>query len=176
MSTRFAVSGQPQIVLFKGIFDFDELYKNLHEWFIFKGYTVHENKYKLKAKDTGKEKEINLQAWRKVTDFVKNWFLIHIQVWNIEPIEVVKDGEKKVLMKARLMVRVEGQMECDYNDRFEGTRFKRALRKFLLDFVLKGKIDSMWADKVLFMQHKITDVVKQSLDMQIKGNEHFDVW
>jgi len=26
------------------------------------------------------------------------------------------------------------------------------------------------------MQYKVLDVVKQTLDMQIKGNEHFDVW
>ena len=45
-----------------------------------------------------------------------------------------------------------------------------------MSFIIKGKIDSMWGDKVQFMQYKVLDLIKQSLDMQIKGNEHFDVW
>jgi len=176
MSIMMPVGAQPQMILFKGIFDFDELYKALHDWFIFRSYTFHESKYKLKSKDTGKEKEIIWTAWRKETDFVKNWFDIHIQVWNIEPVEVIKDGEKKILTKGRLYVRVNGRIECDYDNRFEYSKFKQKLRQFLINFVIKGKIDSMWGDKVQFMQYKVLDVVKQTLDMQIKGNEHFDVW
>lgn len=165
-----------QKILFKGIFDFDELYRTLHDWFNFRGYTMHETKYKLKSKDTGKEKEIKWEAWRKVTDFIKAWFKVHIQVWNIEPIEVVKNGEKKILTKARLYIQVNGFVEVDYDDRFEGSKLKQALKDFLVSFIIKGKIDSMWGDKVQFMQYKVLDLIKQSLDMQIKGNEHFDVW
>jgi len=176
MSHKIGVGAPNQKILFKGIFDFDELYRVMHDWFMFRGYTLHETKYKLKAKDTGKEKEIQWQAWRKVNDILKSWFKIHIQVWNIEPIEVVKDGEKKILTKARLMIFVNGEVEIDYDDRFEGSKFKQTLRDFLVSFVIKGKIDSVWGDKVQFMQYKLLDVIKQTLDMQIKGNEHFDVW
>ncbi|MFH1439081.1 MAG: hypothetical protein ABIG89_00825 [Candidatus Woesearchaeota archaeon] len=176
MGITMGVGAQPQSIIFKGIFDFDDLYKSLHEWFVFKGYTLHESKYKMKSKDTGVEKEIIWTAWRNVTDFIKYWFNIHIQMWNIEPIEVVKDGQKKVLIKARLFIQINAKIECDYNNRFESSKFKQNLRKFLVDFVLKGKIDSMWGDKAQFMQYKVLDVIKQTLDMQIKGNEHFDVW
>jgi hypothetical protein len=176
MAQMIPVGAQNQKILFKGIFDFDELYRQLYDWFDFRGYTLHEGKYKLKNKDTGREKEITWQAWRKVNDFLKAWFKIHIQVWNIEPIEVVKDGEKKILTKARLFILINGAVEIDYDDMFESSKFKQALKDFLVSFVIKAKIDSMWGDKVQFMQYKVLDVVKQTLDMQIKGNEHFDVW
>ncbi|MBT4825044.1 hypothetical protein HN695_00485 [Candidatus Woesearchaeota archaeon] len=175
MSVKLPVP-QPQKIMFKGIFDFDELYRALYDWLVFRGYTFHERKYKAKSKDTGKEREISWKAWRRVTDFYKYWFDIHIQAWNIEPIEVNKDGEKKILTKARLLIEVKGTIELDYDDRFETSKFKKALSEFLINFVFKSLIDSAWADKLQFMQYKVLDVVKHNLDMQIKGNDHFDVW
>lgn len=176
MSVTLPVPG-PQMVIFKGIFDFDELYKVLSDWFVFRGYHFHETKYKHKAgRQEGYTREITWSAWKKVTDFMMYWFNIYILVEDAYDIEAAKDSSKKKLIKARLYVRVTAKLELDYNDRFEGSRFKQQMRHFLLSYVFKKKIDSYWADILQFKQYDVLNIIKETLDMQIKGNEHADVW
>lgn len=175
MSYWIDIAG-PQMIIFKGIFDFDELYKVMYDWFDYRGYTFHETKYKSKAKDTGLEREIIWDAWKKTTDFIKYWFRIHILMANVEKIEVVKENQKKELIKARMFIRVSAKLEVDYDDRFEGSKLKQSLRQFLITYVIKRKIDSSWGDILQFKQYEVLNIIKQTLDMQIKGNELADVW
>jgi len=166
----------PEMIIFKGIFDFDELYKTMHDWFNFRGYTFHEVKFKKKSKDTGYEIELIWCPWRKVTDFLKYRFNVHVLIFNVEKIEVIKNNQKKELMKGRMFMEVKAFLEADYSDRFEGSKLKKGIRQFIISYVLKRKIDTMWGDKLEFKQYEFLNVVKECLDMQIKGNEHADVW
>ena len=40
----------------------------------------------------------------------------------------------------------------------------------------RKKIDTLWEDKLRFKLYELQDVVKQALESQIAGNEHYDVW
>ncbi|MBI5392639.1 hypothetical protein HZA96_02105 [Candidatus Woesearchaeota archaeon] len=166
----------PQQVMFKGIFDLDELQKVVRDWFIFRDYEFHERMYKTKATPRGKETELLWFGFRKVNNFMMYWVDIHFHFWDLNIIEVVKDGQKKKLYKGRLYVRLMFRLEFDYNNTYDYSKIKRAIRHFLLWYVMYRKFSSLWEDKLRFKCYDLMNIIKTTLDMQTKGNEHADVW
>ena len=169
-------SSLPQQVLFKGIFDFDELYKTVYDWLIFRGFQLHEGKFKKKAKEFGLEIEIIWNAWMNMNEMVRNHYGVYFKMWDVSYIETIVNGEKKKLMKGRMIVRIERRVDFDYRNTFAQSKFKMMLWKFLVQYVYKMYFDAFWEDKLRFKAYQLMNVVKESLDMQIKGNEHWDVW
>ena|SRR3989338_87075 len=166
----------PLNILFKGIFDFDELYKKVYDWLTFRGFQLHETKFKKKAKEFGLEIEVNWEAWMKLNEMVKNWYSLHFHIWDASYIETVVNGEKKKLMKARIFLRLERKVDFDYGGTYDESKLKKMLRKFLVQVVYKMYFDAFWEDKLRFKLYELSNVVKETLDMQIKGNESWDVW
>ncbi|MBI3033483.1 hypothetical protein HYY69_08470 [Candidatus Woesearchaeota archaeon] len=176
MAERVPFSSLPQQILFKGIFDFDALYKQVYDWLTFRGFQLHETKFKKKAKEYGLEIEVNWDAWMKMNEMVMNKYNLHFHIWDATYIDVVHDGEKKKLMKARIFVRIERRIDFDYRGTFQGSLLKKKLWEFLVKYVYKMYFDAFWEDKLRFKAYQLANVVKEALDMQTKGNEHWDVW
>lgn len=163
-------------LLYKGVFDYDELYKKVNDWMLFRGYQLHETIYEAKGKEYGKELRVDWEAWRKINEAVKLILKVHYQIWDIQYINVEQNGKSKKLMKARMYIRFTRQTEFDFSDSFGKTSFKMQLRKFLYLRVFKEFFDSLWEDKLRFKMYQLQSEVKEVLDMQTVGNEHWDVW
>ena len=115
-------------------------------------------------------------GFRKVNNFLVYWVDIAFHFWDLNVIEVVKDGQKKKLYKGRLYVRLQFRLEFDYNNTFDNSKIKKGLRNFLLFYVMYRKFSSLWEDKLRFKCYDLMNIIKTTLDMQTKGNEHADVW
>ena len=79
-------------------------------------------------------------------------------------------------MKARIFLRLERKVDFDYGGTYDESKLKKMLRKFLVQVVYKMYFDAFWEDKLRFKLYELSNVVKETLDMQIKGNESWDVW
>jgi hypothetical protein len=166
-----------QVVRYKGIFDLDELYKIVHDWLTSRGYQVHEHKYKsIILPAGGKERSFDWDTFRPVTEFIMFRINIHWQIQDVIDVEVVKDGKKQKLHKGRLMMRVQHRVEMDWNERMAYKEWHQSIVKFLKGFMYRKKIDTLWEDKLRFKCYELVNVIKESLDMMTKGNEHYDVW
>ena len=165
-----------QKLMYKGIFDLKALYKVTYDWLISRGYEVHESKYKTIGKPFGREKQLNWQAYKKVTEFVAFWIYIDWNFNDAQEIEVVENGEKKTLTKALLFIQVQHAVELDWMRRFTKTELHRHMLHFLHQWVLRKKIDTLWEDKLRFNCYALVNLMKETLDMSTKGNEHYDVW
>lgn len=162
-------------LLFKGVFDYQDLYKKVNDWLIYRGYQLHEIRYE--HKDHGRELRIDWDAWKKINEVVKFKLLVHYQVWEIEYVNVTQpDGQVKKLMKARMYVRLTRNLDFDYTDSFGKSTLKKHMLKFLYQKVFKEFFDSLWEDNLRFKMYELQNVIKEVLDMQTKGNEHWDVW
>jgi len=171
------VPAPKHIIKYEGIFDYDRLYKIVYHWLSNQGYYVNEPTYKSKpGTAAGTEEEIELRAWRKVNNYVKYWIYVYFHVYDIKPMEIVKEGKKKKVIKARIWIELDAEVELDYNNRFEKSRFLEALRTFLNNIVLKSKIDVVWTDELYYRMLKLHKVIKEFLEMETKTNAYYDVW
>lgn len=166
-----------QVVRYKGVFDIHELYKIIHDWLISRGYQVHESKYKSIAMQVGtKERSFDWNAHKKVTDFVMYWMHIHFQFQDILEMEVVKEGKPKKLQRGLILIRIEPGLEFDFAERMSRDSFHKSIVGFMTTWMWKKKVDSLWEDKLRFKSYELMNVIKETLDLMTKGNEHYDVW
>jgi hypothetical protein len=163
-------------IKYKGMVDFRGLWKLVFDWFESKGYEVQEGKSKHAAKTFGDEFESDIDAWRNVTDHYRFNLKVHVKYWDGVPVEVVRGGEKKVLIKARFYFRITGSLVLDWADRFERTKFSQALGKFLNYRVLMWQWDSIYGDQLNYKILEIQNLIKEYLGAEASGSEYADMW
>ncbi len=164
------------VIKYKGIIDIPALYSVVHEWLISRGYQVHESKFKTINNPVGRDKQFDWSAFRKVTEFVMLWMYVHWQFSDVVEFEVVKDGKKKTLSKCILFMRIRHELEYDYGHMFNQSELGQHIMMFFRNWMYRKKIDTLWEDKCRFKLYELQDAIKQALDSQIAGNEHYDVW
>ncbi len=177
IESKLGVEYLNQRVAYKGIFDMNELYKIIYDWLVSRGFQVHESKYGSATMTSGgKELKFEWIAERKGTELVLVTMKIHFNVKDMQPVEVMKDGEKKKLVKGYLFIRISYDCEFDFNERYSYTKLHQVLLKFMTEWMMQKKIETYWEDKARFKTYELANVIKESLDFMTKGNEHYDVW
>jgi len=114
-------------------------------------------------------------AYRNDTDFFRVVYNIFIHTWDLIPVQVNKDGKKKLLEKGRIKISIGVAFEYDYENKWEGTRMHTTLRDFYIKYIMLRKIQ-VYADKIEYEAHNLQETIKQWLDMQARGNQFADVW
>ena len=105
---------------YEGLFSMLDLYKMIDEWFRWKGYDKRENKNIEIVKPEGKYLELEIEPWKKVTDYAKNVIKIRMQVTGLKEVEVEKENTKLKLNQGRVHFVFDGYLETDYESRWEG--------------------------------------------------------
>jgi hypothetical protein len=137
---------------YEGLFSVAELYTMIDEWFREKGYDKKESKNIEVVRPEGKQIELVLEPWKKVTDYAKNIIKIRILMTDIKDVEVEKDHTKVKLNQGKIQLVFDAFMETDYESRWEGkpifyfirTVFDKYFYKpFLAGFETGVKADTM---------------------------------
>jgi len=169
------------ILKYNGVIDFDNLYRLMHNWIVEQGYYFEETLYKHKIPTlAGAEDHMVWSGWRKHNEYAQYWINVYIILWEAKEIEVIKDGQKKKLTKAKMQIEMEGEVKLDYSKRFGGSKFANNLKNFLDKYILmqpmEGAAGTVWWDEMQYKLHKFHTVVKEFLDMESKGNAYYEVW
>ena len=169
-------SNKPIVIKYNGIFDFDNLYKEMTDWFIDYGYTLEEPSVKHKVpSEIGAEQEFELTGWKKITEYVKYWIHIYTVVRNMRDIEVVKDGVKKTMQKGELLIEFYAHVETDYPGIVD-SKFGEYLRDFWDNYLLKKDMDNVWTDQLWYIMYKLHTKVKETLGMETYPDPFREVW
>jgi len=163
-------------IRYKGVFDFPEIWRLIGDWFESKGFEVLETKAKHRTGALGEEMECGMEAWRNVTDYYRFRMWTYVKYYDGQTVEIVKNGVKKKVIKARVYFRVSGQLVIDYSDRYDKSRMMRQLGKFLNDYVLKWQWDSIYGDQLNYKILELQNVIKEYLNMTVTGSEYADMW
>lgn len=161
---------------YKGVFDFQALWKLIADWFESKGYEVMEDKVKSAGGAFGETTETQMTAIRNVTDYYRFQMQCYQKLWDGTYVEVVKNGKKQKLLKARIYIRVSGDVIRDYADRYEHNKFTQGLKKFMDNHVLKWQLDVIYGDQLFYKVHELQNVIKEFLHMEVTGSEFADMW
>ncbi|HLD33783.1 MAG TPA: hypothetical protein VJB66_03580 [Candidatus Nanoarchaeia archaeon] len=163
----------PSLIRYRGLFDWAGLYAAIADWFKHYRFILHEEMYKHKVPSPlGAEQELFWYAEEDVNEFVKFRLEVSFHLWDMTEIEVVKDGKKKLLTNARLEIKLGGKLIFDWQNRFEKTKFTRALRTLYIQYIYRRETSSIWGDMLYYRLLGLHAHIKQYLDLQTKWHAY----
>jgi len=104
---------------YNGLFDATELYKLVDYYFRERAYTKHELRNFEHVYPSGKQIEIIIEPYRKITDYAKYVIRVIIIMGNVKEVTVEQDKKKVKLNQGEVEVQFDGYLELDYEHRWE---------------------------------------------------------
>lgn len=174
LSKPFDILEAPLMIRYKGVFDYDGMYKMMHSWLISKRFLFNESKYKDKVSTPfGNEIEIKWEAEKKVTEFVKEYILIEFHLWDFSEVEIIKDGKKVKQAKTRMEIKFFARLELDYSQRFsKGSEFTQKLGKFYIENIIYWDWRIKYANALEYSVYDLHTKVKKYLNMDSGSNAY----
>lgn len=159
--------GYIERIKYVGVMDFASFLKAMHHWYIDHEYEFHETVYKHKVPTpAGAEQEIKWTGWRKITPYVRYWVDVFIHTWDMQTVDIVKDGKKVKGVKCRLLVEFSGKVELDWSERFGGSVFLQNLQDWYHKYILKKDIEDIWEDELYYRVLSLYSIAKKSLEIE----------
>lgn len=159
-------------IQYKGIFDMDDLYISVADFFRHKKFKLFEIQQRHRRPGPfGAEVMYQYRATRKVEDYYMWTVDIAMETFDERPVEVVlKNGTKKKMTKGRLWIQIRGQVDYDYEGNWNKSAFLAQLQNFYNKYIIKKRIESVWWDQ---LQYKIVltlhALIKERLKMISEG-------
>jgi len=163
-------------IRYRGLYDFEGLFRLMRAWFEAREYDFYEKRYKHKSKPAGAELEINFEAHREINEYARNVIKVYFHIWDAEEVEVVKDGRKRKMWDARMLIDFSGLVELDYDSHWDHSPFTRTMRSFYHRFVIRHEIDDVWTDKLWYKINELQQECKRFLGMQSESDVYDDMW
>lgn len=162
-------------IRFKGVWDMQDLYESMINFFRTRKYKFHEKKHKHKRLSPhGAERQYVWSAERKEDEYLQFFIDIFVHTYDAHDVEVVmKDGSTEKFTKGRLWIEFRGHMLFDYQKRWEKNAFYANLRNFYHKYVMRKKIENVWWDQLWYREiHQLHALVKERLKMASEGYAH----
>lgn len=154
-------------IKWKGLFNFDELYKRMKYWLDYKGYgdetkTFKEEKYLERIKAEGKEINIRWKAEKIVNDYFSFVINITFVLPFLQSVQIEKEGKKISANKGSMTITLGADLIKNRSGKFSKDS---VIKKIYENFIIKSRIDSQAID--LYEQlYKLHDDIKAFLEMQ----------
>ena len=124
-------------VSYTGIFSVVELYQTIDNFMREKGYDRRELRNQEHVTTEGKYIELELQPWKKVSDYVRHQVRILIRMIKIKEITIEIDGKKRKMNKGKVYIIIDGLMYTDFEGRWEQRPFYFFLRTVFDKFIYR---------------------------------------
>ena len=155
--------GFPTIfVKHKGNFDFDMVCQKIKSWYDGKGYEFHAAKHKHKLG----EEELKYHGELKATGYIRFFIHLLIRIREMKDVEIIKDGQKTRMQNGLIAFDIVPSYELDYENRFGGNKWLKAIQDFYHKYVIKRKIEDYWEDELALHANELIQVIKSSLEYE----------
>lgn len=136
-------------IRFKGVWDMQDFYVRLIDWFRKRKYHFHEKAYKHKHPSPfGVERQYVWEAERNENDYVQAKINLYFHTYDAHEIEIIlPDGSKKEMTQGRLWVEFRISLTFDYEKRWNRKEFYKHLRRFYNEYVIRKKTMQGYAPK-----------------------------
>ncbi len=132
---------EEQTLDYKGLFDTKELYAEIDQWIREHGYDRYEKKSNEEVTEDGRKLFIELEPWKKLSDYCKSELNIEITMDEITDVEVEHDGITEELQRGSIHVNVQGRLITDYENKWEGTPLYQFIRTVIDKFIRKTQTE-----------------------------------
>ncbi len=124
-------------ISYSGIFNVTELYQLMDNWFREKGFDKRELRNQEHVNPEGKYIELELQPWKKVSDYVRHVIRILVRMMRVKEVVVEIDGKRKRMNKGKVFIIIDGLMYTDFEGRWEQRPFYFFMRTIFDKFIYK---------------------------------------
>jgi hypothetical protein len=142
-------------LVYEGIFRMDEMWAIINRFIKSRGYVIVETRNEEKLTDDGKDIFIEIEPYRKVSDYFRKIVTLEIYVRKLKDKTVKVDGKNQKYHYGEIEIRFTAQLMTDWRNRWEGTGFYFLMRVLLDRFVRYDVIREIE-----------NETVKDCLDMQ----------
>ncbi len=149
---------------YKGVLDFDGLYKTLSQWFKQFRYNLKELDYKEYREGGVRKLAVKWEAKKTVTDYIKYAMEINLQLDHFA--DVMVKNRKRI--SGDLTIRIAAYLEKDYEETWSRKAWMKFLREAYDRFVLGSKMKEMQAELAQEMKMFKTEI-KSFLNLQKIG-------
>ena len=162
---------------YEGLIDLEAFFRMIKEWLDYRHFEVHEKAHKRKPMAQGFEHEVDFYGERKETDYVMYVINVYIHAQFTEDVEIIENGVKKKIQKVGSMyMEIWPTLRLDWQNRWETSEFKKKLRDFFHNYIIKTYIMVIWLDRLYYITYKLHTKVKEFLDFQSKYSAYEDIW
>jgi len=129
------------VLQYEGLFNIKDMYLIIDKWLRQKAYDKFEKKnYQHELKD-GTYVEIELEPWRKISDYAKIVQNIYIHCFNVKKVVVKKDGQDVQMNQGKVNIRFIGYLVTDYEGKWESKPVFYFLRAVMDKWVYRVSAD-----------------------------------
>ena len=169
-----AIPTRTAYIQYKGIFDMQDLYESIADFFSQKKFKFYEKQQRHRRPGPfGPEVLHQFEANRSIEDYYKWYVYITMETFDMHDVEVLtKDGAKKKMSKGKIWIQLYGKVEMDPDKIWEKSAFLAHLKSFYNKYVLRKRVEGVWWDE---LQYKIVlrlqALIKERLKMASEVNE-----
>jgi hypothetical protein len=145
---------------YEGLFKVNEFYRFLDSYFAEKNYDKHEVINMEKVDPNGKYIELEIEPYKKLTDYAKMVVRVNCKMHGIKEVEVEREGHKVRMNQGRINILIDGFIMTDYENRWNDRPMYVFIRTMYDKFIFKNYIDQF--------ESKLTDEINQ-LYIQMKA-------
>ena len=145
------------IIKQSSVFNFDDLYKETHNWFLSSEYKFQEKTHSQKMTDLGKEIIIEWEAEREVTDYIKFHLVIKFTLRNVNKVS-------KTLERGNMQIDIIANLVLDYKEKWQSRPLNNLLFKFYNNHIIKKTIKH-YKEKLYNEVLEFQDLVKEQLSL-----------
>jgi hypothetical protein len=128
-------------VKYTGIYSFKEFYKFSYDWLLEElSFDVQEGEYGEKIVGDGKDVKIKWKAEKKVTDYFKFIIKVTFEILGQKEVEANRDGVKVKTNKGELKIKIKGELQRDYDSKFEQNAFTKFWRSIYDKYIIPARI------------------------------------
>ncbi|GIU68197.1 MAG: hypothetical protein KatS3mg001_047 [Candidatus Pacearchaeota archaeon] len=155
-------------ISYNGIFSFKDLYKFCHDWLVEEtGVSLSEDKYSEKIKGDSKDITVEWKGTKEMTDYFKMEIKVSFKVSDLKNVEVMQGNVKISTNKGSVEISVKGTLVRDYEDKFEGSGFKKFLRETYEKYIIHDRV-LQYKEKVASSCDEFLSQTKAYLDLEAK--------
>ncbi len=158
--------GFHRTIRYRGIFDFDGFYKFMVKWIKEHDFDFYETK----IVDRPPYKIYKMMGRKKISFYCMFLLLPEIWLWEAKPVEVLRDGHKKMLTEARMKVVINGGYITDYDGDFEKNAGLKKIENFLNGKILYHENLLKYFDYLDYYLYDFMTDVKRYLEMETATN------
>ena len=153
-----------ETISFEGVFSIKELRNVVVDWMFAKAYVPIEEKAQQVIKKDKKFFEFKFKPYKKLSDYAKCLIKMTISAYDCKDVMVTIHGKKKKMLDGKVIVKVEGILETDYESKWEHP-WLYAVRVIAEKYIIAPFV-SHHASYVKSEAHQIISQIRGYLNLQ----------
>ncbi|MBW2976463.1 hypothetical protein KY347_03380 [Candidatus Woesearchaeota archaeon] len=149
---------------YNGPFNANDLFKHITAFLKERGWDLKTEKEFEQNTETGKHMEWQIKPWKRITDYVRYWPKIRILVYNYHKVDAVVDRKRVKVGNGRVIIYIDGYLELDETQRWEGLPIFQFLRSIYNNFVYKAYTER-FEQRLSSDMHHLYHTIEQFFNM-----------